>query len=159
MISKYFRYMQRSLEKEQQPGMTGGPAGGRARGTTSSPATTGITPMLERSFTDVVSGGGGASVAQRRFSTKPHPAGALSPLDCGSSTRDRVGGPEHPAGRQSGTKASRPVAAATEKKRRPLSPSSSQAGGHIIKRSKSVTEEAGVKGSSSDKAFEEPPWE
>ena len=158
MISKYFRYMQRSLEKEQQPGMTGGPAGGRARGTTSSPATTGITPMLERSFTDVVSGGGGASVAQRRFSTKPHPAGALSPLDCGSSTRDRVGGPEHPAGRQSGTKASRPVAA-TEKKRRPLSPSSSQAGGHIIKRSKSVTEEAGVKGSSSDKAFEEPPWE
>ena len=142
--------MQRSLEKEQQSGMTGGPAGGRARGTTSSPwqggspATTGITPMLERSFTDVVSGGGGASVAQRRFSTKPHPAGALSPLDCGSSTRDRVGGPEHPAGRQSGTKVSRPVAAATEKKRRPLSPSSSQAGGHIIKRSKSVTEEAGV---------------
>jgi len=102
------------------------------RGSAAAAATTGITPMLERSFTEVSAGiVSGSAPGRRSFGTKS------TPLDGGDTKTGRKDGGKRP-----------PVG-----KRRSISPDGEVAG---VKRSKSVTEETAAAAS---KAFEEPPWE
>jgi hypothetical protein len=155
--------MEQCLQRDQQP--TPGRVGAAAYrsqqrtslwqpGTPDTTAATGITPMLERSFT-MVAGGGGTRGGHRRFGTSVRhrqlPAG-LS-LDCGNSR-----GCERPAAEKAAPDGSHPVAAAAVGKRRPVSPDSQA--GQNVKRSKSVTDEA-VKSVPDEegKTFDEPPWE
>jgi hypothetical protein len=145
--------MQRNRDKEEQL-LQLSSVSQRSAFLQGSPATTGITPMLERSFADVAGGNSGAAVgAKRRFGTKHSVTVALSPLQCGRDKAVAASSAKTNEGAET-----EPAATTLEKKRRPLSPSSGQASEHSIKRSKSVNEEAAA-ASGNSKAFEEPAWD
>lgn len=169
VISSFDRYMERCRENDQQPPtalrMTAA-AGSDVTTVADTTTNTGITPMLERSFTEMTgrvgSPGGGYSMAagqQRRFGTKSAAANKPLTVDCGGGASIRGGARERPsaATRQERGRTVEATAPAAAGKRRPVSPSDAQAVDVGVKRSKSVTEEAAAGGN--NKAFEEPPWE